>query len=162
MTAAATATEAAAGVAAEPRALTAGEVEVTGTAHSLRQEVRLGAHHLVADEPVADGGADAGPTPYGLLLAALGTCSGMTMRLYADRKGWPLAGTRVRLRHSRDHEADCEHCVAGDARIERVDRELELLGPLTEAQRVRLAEIADHCPVHRTLRSRVEIVTKLL
>jgi len=153
---------AAAGAAAEPRALTAGEVEVTGTAHSLRQEVRLGAHHLVADEPAADGGTDAGPTPYGLLLAALGTCSGMTMRLYADRKGWPLAGTRVRLRHSRDHAADCEHCVAGDARIERVDRELELLGPLTEAQRVRLAEIADHCPVHRTLRSRVEIVTKLL
>jgi uncharacterized OsmC-like protein/fermentation-respiration switch protein FrsA (DUF1100 family) len=153
---------AAAGAAAEPRALTAGEVEVAGTAHSLRQEVRLGAHHLVADEPAADGGTDAGPTPYGLLLAALGTCSGMTMRLYADRKGWPLAGTRVRLRHSRDHEVDCENCVAGDARIERIDRELELLGPLTEAQRVRLAEIADHCPVHRTLRSRVEIVTKLL
>jgi uncharacterized OsmC-like protein/alpha-beta hydrolase superfamily lysophospholipase len=152
----------AAGAAAEPRALTAGEVEVTGTAHSLRQEVRLGAHHLVADEPAADGGTDAGPTPYGLLLAALGTCSGMTMRLYADRKGWPLAGTRVRLRHSRDHKADCENCVAGDARIERIDRELELLGPLTEAQRVRLAEIADHCPVHRTLRSRVEVVTKLL
>ena len=156
------ATAAAAGAAPEPRALTAGEVEVTGTAHSLRQEVRLGAHHLVADEPVADGGTDAGPTPYGLLLAALGTCSGMTMRLYADRKGWPLAGTRVRLRHSRDHEADCENCVAGDARIERIDRELELLGPLTEPQRVRLAEIADRCPVHRTLRSRVEIVTKLL
>ncbi|HXO27941.1 MAG TPA: bifunctional alpha/beta hydrolase/OsmC family protein [Thermoanaerobaculia bacterium] len=157
-----TATVAAAGAAAEPRALTAGEVEVTGTAHSLRQEVRLGAHHLVADEPAADGGTDAGPTPYALLLAALGTCSSMTMRLYADRKGWPLAGTRVRLRHSRDHEADCENCVAGDARIERIDRELELLGPLTEAQRVRLAEIADHCPVHRTLRSRIEIVTKLL
>jgi len=156
------ATAVAAGTAAEPRALTAGEVEVTGTAHSLRQEVRLGAHHLVADEPAADGGTDAGPTPYALLLAALGTCSAMTMRLYADRKGWPLAGTRVRLRHSRDHEADCENCVAGDARIERIDRELELLGPLTEAQRVRLAEIADHCPVHRTLRSRVEIVTKLL
>ena len=151
-----------AGAAVEPRALTAGEVEVTGTAHSLRQEVRLGAHHLVADEPAADGGTDAGPTPYGLLLAALGTCSGMTMRLYADRKGWPLAGTRVRLRHSRDHEVDCENCVEGDARIERIDRELELLGPLTEAQRVRLAEIADRCPVHRTLRSRVEIVTKLL
>ena len=148
--------------AAEPRALTAGEVEVTSTAHSLRQEVRLGAHHLVADEPAADGGTDAGPTPYGLLLAALGTCSGMTMRLYADRKGWPLAGTRVRLRHSRDHEADCENCVAGDARIERIDRELELFGPLTESQRARLAEIANRCPVHRTLRSRLEVVTKLV
>ncbi len=151
-----------AGAAAEPRALSAGEVEVTGTAQSLRQEVRLGAHHLVADEPAADGGTDAGPTPYGLLLAALGSCAGMTMRLYADRKGWPLAGTRVRLRHSRDHEADCENCVASDARIERIERELELLGPLTESQRARLAEIANRCPVHRTLRSRVEIVTKLV
>ena len=158
----AAATVAAAGAAAAPRALTAGEVEVTGTAHSLRQEVRLGTHHLVADEPAADGGTDAGPTPYGLLLAALGTCSSMTMRLYADRKGWPLTGTRVRLRHSRDHAADCESCTAGDARIERIDRELELMGPLTEAQRVRLAEIADHCPVHRTLRARVEIVTRLV
>jgi len=152
----------AAGAAAEPRALTAGEVEVIGTARSLRQEVRLGAHRLVADEPAADGGTDAGPTPYGLLLAALGSCSGMTMKLYADRKGWPLAGTRVRLRHSRDHEADCENCVASDARIERIDRELELLGPLTEAQRARLVEIANRCPVHRTMRSRVEIVTKLV
>ena len=144
------------------RAPAAGEVEVSGTAHSLRQEVVAGGHHLVADEPAADGGTDAGPTPYGLLLAALGACSGITMRLYADRKGLPLAGTRVRLRHSRDHKADCEGCVEGGARLERIDRELELLGPLTEAQRVRLAEIADHCPVHRTLRSRVEIVTKLL
>ena len=158
----AAAAEESAGAAAEPRALTAGEVEVIGTARSLRQEVRLGAHRLVADEPAADGGTDAGPTPYGLLLAALGSCSGMTMRLYADRKGWPLAGTRVRLRHSRDHEADCENCVASDARIERIDRELELLGPLTEAQRARLVEIANRCPVHRTMRSRVEIVTKLV
>jgi uncharacterized OsmC-like protein/alpha/beta superfamily hydrolase len=143
------------------RPLTAGEVEVSGTAHSLRQEVRAGVHHLVADEPAADGGTDAGPTPYAMLLAALGACTGMTMRLYADRKGFPLAGTRVRLRHSRDHKADCETCAENGARLERIDRELELLGPLTAEQRARLAAIADRCPVHRTLSSPIEIVTKL-
>ncbi len=153
---------AAADRAPEGRALAAGEVEVSGTAHSLRQEVRAGAHHLVADEPAADGGTDTGPTPYGLLLAALGACSGMTMRLYADRKGFPLAGTRVRLRHSRDHKADCEACAENGAQLERIDRELELLGPLTDDQRARLAAIANRCPVHRTLSSPIEIVTKLV
>jgi uncharacterized OsmC-like protein/pimeloyl-ACP methyl ester carboxylesterase len=149
------------GAAVEPRALTPGEVEVTGTAHSLRQEVRMGHHHLVADEPAVDGGTDAGPTPYGLLLAALGACAGMTMGLYAARKGLPLAGTRVRLRHSRDHRVDCEDCADRDAKLERIDRELELFGPLSAEQRARLAEIADRCPVHRTLTGHVEIVTKL-
>ena len=143
-------------------ALAAGEVEVTGAAPGLRQEVRAGGHRLVADEPVADGGADAGPTPYGLLLAALGTCTGMTLRLYADRKGMPLTGTRVRLRHSRDHRADCEQCTESGARIERIDRQLELLGPLSEEQRARLVAIADRCPVHRTLTSHVEVVTWLV
>ncbi|MBV8200317.1 MAG: OsmC family protein [Acidobacteria bacterium] len=143
------------------RVLAAGEVEVSGTAHSLRQEVTAGSHYLVADEPAADGGADAGPTPYAMLLAALGACSGMTMRLYADRKGFPLAGTRVRLRHSRDHKADCESCAESGARLERIDRELELLGPLTAEQRARLAAIADRCPVHRTLSAGVEVVTKV-
>jgi uncharacterized OsmC-like protein/pimeloyl-ACP methyl ester carboxylesterase len=143
-------------------ALAAGEVEVTGGAPALRQEVRAGGHLLVADEPVADGGADAGPTPYGLLLAALGTCTGMTLRLYADRKGMPLTGTRVRLRHSRDHRVDCEQCAESGARIERIDRQLELLGPLSEEQRARLLAIADRCPVHRTLTSHVEVVTRLV
>ncbi|HLX10973.1 MAG TPA: alpha/beta fold hydrolase [Thermoanaerobaculia bacterium] len=143
-------------------ALAAGEVEVTGGAPALRQEVRVGGHRLVADEPVADGGADAGPTPYGLLLAALGTCTGMTLRLYADRKGMPLTGTRVRLRHSRDHRVDCEQCAESGARIERIDRQLELLGPLSEEQRARLLAIADRCPVHRTLTSHVEVVTRLV
>ena len=143
-------------------AFAAGEVEVTGGAPALRQEVRAGGHLLVADEPVADGGADAGPTPYGLLLAALGTCTGMTLRLYADRKGMPLTGTRVRLRHSRDHRVDCEQCAESGARIERIDRQLELLGPLSEEQRARLLAIADRCPVHRTLTSHVEVVTRLV
>jgi uncharacterized OsmC-like protein/alpha-beta hydrolase superfamily lysophospholipase len=144
------------------RALAAGEVEATGTAHSLRQEVRMGLHHLVADEPVGDGGADAGPTPYGLLLAALGSCTGITLRLYADRRQLPLAGTRVRLRHSRVHEADCEHCAESDVMLERIESEIELLGPLAEDQRARLLAIANRCPVHRTLTSHVEIVSRLV
>ena len=121
----------------------------------------MGTHHLVADEPVAEGGADAGPTPYGLLLAALGACTGITIRLYADRKQLPLVGTRVRLRHSRDHKVDCETCPDGEARLELIEREVELLGPLSEEQRLRLLAIANRCPVHRTLSSGVEIVTKL-
>jgi uncharacterized OsmC-like protein/alpha/beta superfamily hydrolase len=155
-----------AGQDAEPRrsarALAAGEVEATGTAHSLRQEVRLGRHHLVADEPAGAGGADAGPTPYGLLLAALGACTGMTLRLYADRRRLPLAGTRVRLRHSRVHAADCEDCAESDAKLERIEREIELFGPLAEDQRARLLAIANRCPVHRTLTSQAEIVSRLI
>jgi putative redox protein len=143
-------------------ALGPGEVEVFGTAHSLRQEVRLGAHHLVADEPVADGGGDAGPTPYGLLLASLGACTGMTMRLYADRKQLPLAGTRVRLRHSRDHATDCADCAESDVKLDRIERELELFGPLAEDQRARLLAIANRCPVHRTLSTGFSISTKLV
>jgi uncharacterized OsmC-like protein/pimeloyl-ACP methyl ester carboxylesterase len=156
--------EAAAGQPEHPP-LPPGEVEVTGEPGALRQDVTAGTHTLVADEPVAQGGSDAGPTPYGLLLAALGACTSMTLRLYADRKKIPLAGVRVRLRHSRVHAADCERCEAAtgaDARLERIERDLELRGPLTEQQRIRLHEIADRCPVHRTLTSHVDIVTRLL
>jgi putative redox protein len=145
---------------AEP-ALPHGVVEVTGLPHSLRQEVRVGTHHLVADEPVADGGTDAGPTPYGLLLAALGACTSMTLRLYAERKKVPLGEVRVRLRHVREHARDCETCAENNTRIERIERDLELAGALTEEQRARLLEIADRCPVHRTLTSQVQIVTRL-
>lgn len=143
-------------------ALPPGEVEVAGSAGSLRQDVRLGTHHLIADEPVAAGGTDLGPTPYGLLLAALGSCTAITLRLYADRKQLPLAGSRVRLRHSRVHAADCVHCDESAARLERIERDLELSGPLSEEQRARLLAIADRCPVHRTLTSHVDIVTRLL
>jgi uncharacterized OsmC-like protein/alpha/beta superfamily hydrolase len=156
-----------------------GEVEVRGHQGTLRQEIRAGAHALVADEPLADGGTDAGPTPYGLLLAALGACTSMTLHLYAKRKNLPLEETRVRLRHSRDHAKDCADCADDTPRddrieragrheqadrpehIERIDCDLELLGPLTEDQRNRLLAIADRCPVHRTLASPVTIVTRL-
>ncbi len=152
---------AAAASAGEGAALPRGVVEVTGHPHSLLQEVRSGRHVVVADEPVAEGGADAGPTPYALLLGALGACTAMTLRLYAERKQLPLGEVRVRLRHFRDHARDCAECGKSDARIERIERDLELGGALTEGQTARLLEIADRCPVHRTLSSRVEIVTRL-
>jgi putative redox protein len=105
----------------------------------------------VADEPTALGGTDRGPTPYELLLGALGSCTVMTLRMYADRKGWPLEGVEVRLRTSQSHEADCVQCDEKDVGITTVERQLELFGMLTDAQRERLLEIADRCPVKQTL-----------
>ena len=136
-------------------------VVVEGAASAFRQSVRVGRHSLVSDEPVAAGGGDEGPTPYDLLLAALGTCTSMTLGVYARRKGWPLESVRVRLSHARVHAADCVDCETQNAMIERVDREIELVGPLDAAQRSRLLEIANRCPVHRTLVSKFEIRTVL-
>lgn len=137
-------------------------VVVEGTGAAFLQSVRVGRHALASDEPVSAGGTDAGPTPYDLLLAALGTCTSMTLGLYARRKGWPLEAVRVRLRHSRVHASDCANCESDpNAVIDRIDREIEMVGPLDAAQRARLLEIADRCPVHRTLVSEVEIRTAL-
>lgn len=129
--------------------------------HGFRTELRLGRHHLVADEPESVGGADEGPTPYDLLNAALGACTSMTLRMYADRKGLLLEGVRVRLRHSKVHATDCAECETKAGRVDRIDREIELIGPLTDAQRARLLEIADKCPVHRTLHSEVQVLSEL-
>lgn len=106
---------------------------------------------MIADEPVHVGGADRGPSPYEFLLAALGSCTVMTLRIYADRKKWPLESAVVHLRSMRSHEKDCEDCTTTDVDIGRIERRLELDGPLTEEQRSRLAEIADRCPVKQTL-----------
>lgn len=116
-----------------------------------RTEIEARSHGLVADEPAALGGTDRGPTPYELLLGALGSCMVMTLRMYADRKGWPLEGVEVRLRTSRSHEADCVQCDEKDVGITTIERELELFGALTDEQRERLLEIADRCPVKQTL-----------
>jgi putative redox protein len=126
-----------------------------------------GGQVVLADEPATAGGDDLGPSPYELLLASLGACTAMTVRLYADRKGWPLQGVRMRLGHERVYRADCEGCagngqVNSSLRIERITREIELLSPLDAAQRARLMEIAAKCPVHRTLQAAPEIVDRLV
>ena len=137
-------------------------VEVTGRADGFVQEIATGAHRLRSDEPAAVGGTDAGPDPYALLLAALGSCTSMTIGMYARRKKWPLEAVTVRLRHRRIHREDCEGCEDQPRRIERIDREILLAGALDEDQRARLLDIAGKCPVHRTLVSTVEIATRLV
>ena len=137
------------------------EVVVTSVGRSLAQRIRAGRHEIRADEPVPSGGSDSGPDPYSLLLAALGACTSMTLRMYADRKGWPLEGVVVRLSQARVHARDCADCVDKDgARLTRITREFELSGPLTAEQKKRLVEIAERCPVHRTLVEPKEIVTR--
>jgi putative redox protein len=117
----------------------------------LRQEVSAGRHRLVADEPVETGGADGGPDPYALLLAALGACTSMTLRLYAQRKGWPLEEVTVELQHAKVHAKDCAECEGDTGFIDRVQRRIRLRGALDAVQVARLAEIARRCPVHKTL-----------
>jgi putative redox protein len=124
------------------------------------QEITLGHHRLVCDEPRPIGD-DAGPTPYDLLLAGLGACTSMTLRMYANRKGWPLDGVRVTLRHSRIHAEDCAHCETTKGWIDHIDRDIELTGALDDSQRQRLLQIANHCPVHQTLTSEIDIATSL-
>ncbi len=120
-----------------------------------------GKHTLLADEPVTYGGTDTGPAPYDLLLAGLGACTTMTMRMYAERKGLALERALVTLKHGKVHADDCAHCETESGKIDRIEREVELLGPLSEDDRQKLLEIADKCPVHRTMHSEVWVETKL-
>src|SRR3989475_9319811 len=138
------------------------EVIVRGNTSGFAQEVIAGSHRITSDEPVAAGGTDTGPGPYDLLLAALGSCTSMTVAMYARRKEWPLETVRVRLRHSRIHAADCETCETKVGWLDRIERDIELVGSLDEAQRARLVDIADKCPVHRTLTSELVIRTRLV
>jgi putative redox protein len=136
-------------------------VQETGQGR-FQQEITTGAHRLLADEPIDAGGADSGPNPYDLLLAALGACTAMTLRLYAERKALRLERVTVRLRHAKIYAADCASCETKEGKIDRIAREIELEGKLDADERARLREIADKCPIHRTLTSEVDIVTELV
>lgn len=139
----------------------AGTVVVyTGKAH-YRTEIEANNHRTLADEPREVGGTDQGPTPYDYLLSALGSCTSITLRMYADRKKWPLEGITVRLKHEKVHATDCAACETPTGLIDHIERELELTGPLDDEQRSRLVEIADRCPVHRTLHSEIVVKTRL-
>ena len=123
--------------------------------------VRSGTHALSADEPAANGGNDTGPDPYSYLLAALGACTSMTLRMYARQKKWPLEKVRVVLKHDKIHANDCATCESKEGKVDRIERWIELDGPLSDEQQKRLLEIADRCPVHRTLTSEIVITTRL-
>lgn len=124
-------------------------------------EILANRHSLLADEPTRVGGTDQGPTPFDLLVAALGACTSMTLRMYADRKGWPLEAATVRLKHGKIHAAECETCETREGMLDRIEREIEIEGALEADQKLRLLQIADRCPVHKTLTSEVEITTRL-
>ena len=136
-------------------------VEERGTG-AYTQDVTAGSHRLTADEPVAVGGDDAGPNPYEYLLAALGACTSMTIRMYVQRKGWALRRIHVRLKYEKIHAKDCVDCETKVGMIDRIVREIALEGDLDAEQTAKVMEIADKCPVHRTLTSEVRIETRQL
>lgn len=128
---------------------------------ALQQDVAIGRHRLIADEPISAGGLDGGPDPYGYLLTALGACTAMTLRLYAKRKSLPLRHIMVALKHGKIHAADCETCESKEGLVDQIERTITLDGDLDASMLAKLLEIADKCPVHRTLKSEVDIRTTL-
>lgn len=128
----------------------------------LRQAITIGPHHLLGDEAKDVGSNDDGPDPYEYLMAALGTCTNMTLRMYADHKRWPLREVQTGLSHAKSYAVDCERCEQPDAMVDRIERKIALFGELSDEQRNRLLQIADRCPVHRTLTSKVVIHTALV
>ncbi|MCB1152185.1 alpha/beta fold hydrolase [bacterium] len=140
-----------------------GEVRVTEVlGEKLANDIVAEGHHLRADEPEDKGGGNTGPAPYGLLLSSLGACTSMTLRLYADHKEWPLERVVVKLRHEKVHAADVPESSSDTGLVDRIEREIELQGPLDDEQRKRLLEIANKCPVHRTLHAEVFVESKLV
>jgi putative redox protein len=139
-----------------------GDVVVRGDASAFAQEIVVGPHRLTADEPIEVGGKDTGPGPYDLLLAALGSCTSMTISLYARTKKWPLESVTVNLRHSKVHATDCRDCETKEGKVDRIEREIHFEGQLDPGQKDRLLQIADKCPVHRTLKAEIDIQTKAI
>jgi uncharacterized OsmC-like protein/alpha/beta superfamily hydrolase len=140
-----------------------GEVTVREAGEGISpQVIAAGRHRMRGDEPEKVGGTDSGPDPYSYLLAGLGACTSMTIRMYAERKGYPLERAEVRLKHAKVHATDCEECETKSGKIDVIQREIELLGDLTEEQRTDLLRIADRCPVHRTLHSEIHIESVLV
>ncbi|HEV7664865.1 MAG TPA: OsmC family protein [Chloroflexota bacterium] len=127
----------------------------------LAQRIQVGEHTLLADEPLSDGGTDLGPNPYDLLLSALGACTAMTLTLYARRKGWPLEGVEVALSHEKIHAQDCADCETRVGYLDKITKQLTLHGPLNAEQRQHLAEIAERCPVQRTLTHEIKIEQRM-
>jgi putative redox protein len=133
------------------------DVVVRGRADKFQQEIIAGAHRLTADEPADVGGSASGPGPYEYLLAALGTCTSMTIGLYARTRKWPLEDVLVSMRHGRIHARDCVECETKDGMLHRMELEIAFSGPLSAEQRAKLLEIAHKCPVHRTLKGEINI-----
>jgi uncharacterized OsmC-like protein/pimeloyl-ACP methyl ester carboxylesterase len=138
-----------------------GVVVVRGGGPGLAHQVTARGHTWPADEPLEAGGTDTGPTPYDLLLSSLGACTAMTLRLYAERKGWDLGEVEVRLRHDRIHAEDCAGCDTTTGYLDRITRQIQVGADLDAEQRGALTRIADRCPVHRTLGSQLHIATEL-
>jgi putative redox protein len=138
-----------------------GEVVVEGRTTGLLQRIRTRALTFSADEPLDEGGTNLGPNPYDLLLASLGACTSMTLKMYSDRKEWPLEAVRVTLRHDRVHAKDCEDCDKDTGMIDVIEKNIELMGALSDEQRGRLLEISARCPVHRTLLNEIKIRSEL-
>ena len=125
-------------------------------------QMKVGSHYMIADEPTEYGGNDFGPSPYELVSAGLSACTVMTIQMYARRKGWAIDNVEVHTSYSKSHAVDCENCEDDTSKIDTFQREIRLTGNLDEKQRAKIMEIADKCPVHRTLHSETQILTKLL
>jgi putative redox protein len=136
-------------------------VLVNGNGSAWNQRIVVGSHMLDSDEPLEFGGKDTGPDPYELILAGLGACTGMTLRMYAERKRWDLESVQVKLTYSKIHAEDCNECNPARNAIDQIERQIQLTGQLSEDQRRRLLEIANMCPVHRTLTSQIRVLTSL-
>ncbi|MHB1948089.1 MAG: OsmC family protein [Gammaproteobacteria bacterium] len=137
--------------------------EVTVSEEGLyKQQITLGDHTILADEPISAGGKDLGPSPYELLLASLGACTSITVRMYADFKKIPLEKIIVHLCHEKIYRDDCQHCENANSKIDRINIKIQFQGNLSQDQRNKLIEIANHCPVHRTLTSETHIISQLV